>query len=209
MTRRFQLTIKRFQEAIRKADKSGALPITCLVWWSVTESCWRKMNSVQGGKPVRPLLKCTYTECGATFSKQRKLKEHETVHTGAVRQRFTFPKVHNKCINTHKIYKAYLAYHSWNLEYCYVKLSTAAVSVHNCWLWQSFLQKIPPEAPHAPAQRSEAVQVGDMSYFFCRCPQPSTHYTLLLQMQVCQLRKGFLRHKQTEEACALRSWRQK
>ncbi|XP_047427589.1 P43 5S RNA-binding protein-like [Mugil cephalus] len=41
------------------------------------------MNSVHGGKPVRPLLKCTHAECGATFNRQRKLKEHETVHTGA------------------------------------------------------------------------------------------------------------------------------
>lgn len=48
-----------------------------------------KMNGVCGGETVggQPLqlFNCTYTTCGATFTRQWRLKEHETVHTGAVR----------------------------------------------------------------------------------------------------------------------------
>ncbi|XP_072225153.1 P43 5S RNA-binding protein-like [Leuresthes tenuis] len=45
------------------------------------------MNGVFSGKPVdgkpRQVLTCTYAGCGAIFSRDWKLKEHETVHTGA------------------------------------------------------------------------------------------------------------------------------
>ncbi|XP_028310391.1 P43 5S RNA-binding protein-like [Gouania willdenowi] len=44
------------------------------------------MNGVQEGKPVLgqlKKLKCTNPGCGATFTRQWKLEEHETVHTGA------------------------------------------------------------------------------------------------------------------------------
>lgn len=48
-----------------------------------------KMNGVCSGKtaggPPLQLFNCTYTNCGATFTRQWRLKEHETVHTGAVR----------------------------------------------------------------------------------------------------------------------------
>ncbi|CAK6961240.1 P43 5S RNA-binding protein-like [Scomber scombrus] len=45
------------------------------------------MNSVQsvksdGGPPLQ-LFNCAHTDCGATFTRQWRLKEHETVHTGA------------------------------------------------------------------------------------------------------------------------------
>ncbi|XP_012727492.2 P43 5S RNA-binding protein [Fundulus heteroclitus] len=38
------------------------------------------MNGVWGGQR---LYNCTHADCGATFSREWKLKEHETVHTGA------------------------------------------------------------------------------------------------------------------------------
>nr|XP_046271350.1 P43 5S RNA-binding protein-like isoform X2 [Scatophagus argus] len=43
------------------------------------------MNSVRSGKPAGrlQLFNCTYANCGATFTRQWRLKEHETVHTGA------------------------------------------------------------------------------------------------------------------------------
>lgn len=48
-----------------------------------------KMNGVCSGEtvggPPLQLFNCTYTNCGATFTRQWRLKEHETVHTGAVR----------------------------------------------------------------------------------------------------------------------------
>lgn len=50
------------------------------------------MNDMRAGKPVggQPLelFSCSHGECGATFTRQWKLKEHETVHTGAVRKIF-------------------------------------------------------------------------------------------------------------------------
>ncbi|XP_023280040.1 P43 5S RNA-binding protein-like isoform X1 [Seriola lalandi dorsalis] len=46
-----------------------------------------KTNGVRSVKPAagppRQLLHCTHAGCGATFTRQWKLKEHETVHTGA------------------------------------------------------------------------------------------------------------------------------
>ncbi|XP_008301183.1 P43 5S RNA-binding protein-like [Stegastes partitus] len=43
------------------------------------------MNGVRAGKPAeaapKPVVKCA--QCGATFTKQWRLKEHETAHTGA------------------------------------------------------------------------------------------------------------------------------
>ncbi|XP_068193721.1 P43 5S RNA-binding protein-like [Antennarius striatus] len=45
------------------------------------------MNGIRSGKSAgcapQQLLNCTYTDCGATFTRQWRLKEHETVHTGA------------------------------------------------------------------------------------------------------------------------------
>ncbi len=52
------------------------------------------------------------------------------------------------------------------------------MSVHNCGLRSSFLEKIPPEPPHASAQRREAVQVSHRSHL-CRCssrPRPHFHF---------------------------------
>ncbi|KAM6904790.1 P43 5S RNA-binding protein-like [Xenentodon cancila] len=44
------------------------------------------MNEVRDGTPVssrpRQVFSCAHVDCGATFSKQWKLEEHETVHTG-------------------------------------------------------------------------------------------------------------------------------
>lgn len=34
--------------------------------------------------PRLQLFNCAYTDCGATFTRQWRLLEHETVHTGAV-----------------------------------------------------------------------------------------------------------------------------
>lgn len=34
--------------------------------------------------PRLQLFNCSYAECGATFTRKWRLKEHETVHTGAV-----------------------------------------------------------------------------------------------------------------------------
>lgn len=36
-----------------------------------------------GGPPLQ-LFNCAHADCGATFTRQWRLKEHETVHTGAV-----------------------------------------------------------------------------------------------------------------------------
>ncbi|XP_033501519.2 P43 5S RNA-binding protein-like [Epinephelus lanceolatus] len=45
------------------------------------------MNGVRSGKPVcsppLQLFNCAHADCGATFTRQWRLKEHETVHTGA------------------------------------------------------------------------------------------------------------------------------
>lgn len=45
------------------------------------------MNGVLSGKPAGgpplQLFNCTHAHCGATFTRQWRLKEHETVHTGA------------------------------------------------------------------------------------------------------------------------------
>ncbi|XP_073350988.1 P43 5S RNA-binding protein-like [Pagrus major] len=45
------------------------------------------MNGTSGGKPVGgpplQLFNCAQANCGATFTRQWRLKEHETVHTGA------------------------------------------------------------------------------------------------------------------------------
>ncbi|KAK2833157.1 hypothetical protein Q5P01_017046 [Channa striata] len=44
------------------------------------------MNDAGGGKPAcgpeRQIFSCAHADCGATFSRQRKLREHETLHTG-------------------------------------------------------------------------------------------------------------------------------
>ncbi|XP_026213795.1 C2H2-type zinc finger protein [Anabas testudineus] len=45
------------------------------------------MNGARSGKPAagppRQQLSCSHADCGATFTRQWKLREHETVHTGA------------------------------------------------------------------------------------------------------------------------------
>lgn len=50
------------------------------------------MNGLRRGKTAEgtllQLFNCTHTNCGATFNRQWRLTEHETVHTGAVRKRF-------------------------------------------------------------------------------------------------------------------------
>ncbi len=50
------------------------------------------MNGVRSGKsvggPPLQLFNCAHVNCGATFTRQWRLKEHETVHTGAVRKSF-------------------------------------------------------------------------------------------------------------------------
>lgn len=52
------------------------------------------MNGMSGGKPVGgpplQLFNCAQANCGATFTRQWRLKEHETVHTGAVRKKLQF-----------------------------------------------------------------------------------------------------------------------
>nr|XP_020462992.1 P43 5S RNA-binding protein-like isoform X2 [Monopterus albus] len=52
------------------------------------------MNGVIGGSPVhgppRQCFTCTHADCSATFSRQWKLKEHESVHTGERPCRCTF-----------------------------------------------------------------------------------------------------------------------
>uniref|UniRef100_A0A3Q0RKU2 P43 5S RNA-binding protein n=1 Tax=Amphilophus citrinellus TaxID=61819 RepID=A0A3Q0RKU2_AMPCI len=40
------------------------------------------MNDLRAGKPLQ-LFNCSHGECGAAFTREWKLKEHETVHTGA------------------------------------------------------------------------------------------------------------------------------
>lgn len=46
------------------------------------------MNGVRGSKvdpvPRMQLFNCMHADCGATFTRQWRLKEHETTHTGAV-----------------------------------------------------------------------------------------------------------------------------
>lgn len=88
VTRRCQLPIKRFQEAIRKAYKSAGLSITYIFQLEKCSDIGGEMNRVPsvkpaGGPPLQ-LFNCAHAECGATFTKQWRLKEHETVHTGAV-----------------------------------------------------------------------------------------------------------------------------
>lgn len=46
----------------------------------------RSGNPAGGDAPPRQQLRCTHAGCAATFSRDWKLKEHETVHTGAVRR---------------------------------------------------------------------------------------------------------------------------
>ncbi|CAM9212758.1 unnamed protein product, partial [Lampetra planeri] len=45
------------------------------------------MNGLRSGKPAGgprlQLFNCTHSDCGATFTRQWRLKEHETVHSGA------------------------------------------------------------------------------------------------------------------------------
>lgn len=43
------------------------------------------MDGVRGARTLQ-LFNCTHANCGATFTRQWRLKEHETVHTGAVRE---------------------------------------------------------------------------------------------------------------------------
>ncbi len=49
------------------------------------------MNGVRSeksvGGPSLQLFICTHASCGATFTRQWRLNQHETVHTGAVRKR--------------------------------------------------------------------------------------------------------------------------
>ncbi|XP_068605840.1 P43 5S RNA-binding protein-like [Brachionichthys hirsutus] len=40
------------------------------------------MNGICGPTPPKRLLHCAYANCGATFTRQRRLNEHETVHAG-------------------------------------------------------------------------------------------------------------------------------
>ncbi|XP_029912876.1 P43 5S RNA-binding protein-like [Myripristis murdjan] len=53
------------------------------------------MNNVPSvkstGAPRLQLFNCTYYDCGATFTRQWRLREHETVHTGARPQQCKFP----------------------------------------------------------------------------------------------------------------------
>lgn len=49
---------------------------------------------------------------------------------------------------------------------------TAPVSLHNCWLWSSFHEKVPPEPPHASAQRGEAIPVSHIMSLYCFSSQP-------------------------------------
>lgn len=42
------------------------------------------LNAKSAGGPPLQLFNCTHAGCGATFTKQWRLKEHDTVHTGEV-----------------------------------------------------------------------------------------------------------------------------
>lgn len=42
--------------------------------------------------PRQQLFNCAYTDCGATFTRHWRLREHETVHTGAVSSVIVFLK---------------------------------------------------------------------------------------------------------------------
>lgn len=60
--------------------------ITYSLWTRVgLKSCLRivMMNGVAG---ALPLFSCTHADCGATFTREWKLNEHLTVHTGEVCQ---------------------------------------------------------------------------------------------------------------------------
>lgn len=107
------------------------------------------MNGLRRGKTAEgtlvQLFNCTHANCGATFNRQWRLKEHETVHTGAVRKHF------NTCLTVFRNHTS-------------PKMSAAPVSVHSRRMWSSFLTEISPEPPPASARRRETVQVSHSSH---------------------------------------------
>ncbi|XP_063760650.1 P43 5S RNA-binding protein-like isoform X2 [Eleginops maclovinus] len=68
-----------------QGDERGGRSITSHLWKRVHIS--KKMNGLPTGKdvgsPPPQLFNCAHADCGATFTRQWKLKQHETVHTGA------------------------------------------------------------------------------------------------------------------------------
>lgn len=110
-----------------------------------------------GGPPLQ-LFNCTFANCGATFTRQWKLEEHETVHTGAVRE--TNPLPHAD-INMPA---------SFNFNPFAV-----AMSVHSSGLRSSIFEEVSPEPPHASAHRSQTLQVSQGPTILLR-PSPVTHF---------------------------------
>lgn len=94
-----------------------------------------------GGPPLQ-LFNCTFANCGAAFSRQWKLQEHETAHTGAVRETdpLPHPGVHTAASNFTPF--------------------AVAMSVHCCWLRSSVLEEVSPEPAPASARRSQTIQVS-------------------------------------------------
>lgn len=128
------------------------------------------MNGVRGSKsglggPRLQLFNCSHSSCGATFSRQWKLREHETVHTGAVRGAFSENAqgdIQECCL----VLKP-------NGD---VSVSAAALSVSRRRLWSSLLAEVSPEPPHDSAQGAEAPQVSRNCPHYSRCP--STYFIL-------------------------------
>lgn len=118
-----------------------------------------------GGPPLQ-LFNCTFANCGATFTRQWKLKEHETVHTGTVSEANPLPHADSNMTAR------------FNFEPFAV-----AMSVPCCWLRSSILQEVSPEPPHASAHRSQTIQVSQGPTILLR-PSPVTHFVSFSRCKV-------------------------
>lgn len=60
------------------------------------------MNAAGRGKPgagpPRQTFGCSHAQCGATFTRQWKLKDHETVHTGEVGKDPSLARVYDEFV---------------------------------------------------------------------------------------------------------------
>lgn len=81
--------------------------------------------------PRLQLFNCAYTDCGATFTRQWRLLEHETVHTGAVSPNLCFFFVFFKIKD--RVYQILFSVFDQTFFFSLFPLATSQVCCSRVW----------------------------------------------------------------------------